>query len=360
LPGRRSLAGRPVALASSGEALELPCVHARQPILAIRGRWADPRVAGNIGVTQGVHVRPILVDPCVCLISSADGPVAGDEDIDVARHALEQPQRGEVVLDRVSGVVQVEHRNQDIRKHVAGDENPAFLNQQRRMARGMRLMLDNTDLRAIPRNLRHLGGQAGNEAEQVQRYLLGDVRRYPLDDAGLPTRVRQQNSDNVRAAGRAVTRRRAQPGVPEQVIPMRMRRKPCHNGLAQLAKVVREAGHFGAVHPGVDEQHAGPAVHDNGVALAELALVDQHTLRDLPQHGRKATVPSARHQRFAQRASRRCRSVCLAARQLITVTPFDAAPAEDRPAGRPRTAIRRNSLRRSRLEATLARNEAPE
>jgi hypothetical protein len=36
------------------------------------------------------------------------------------------------------------------------------------------------------------------------------------------------------------------------------------------------------VHPGVDEQHASPAVHDNGVALAELALVDQHTLRDLP------------------------------------------------------------------------------
>jgi hypothetical protein len=37
-------------------------------------------------------------------------------------------------------------------------------------------------------------------------------------------------------------------------------------------------------------------VHDNGVALAELALVDQHTLRDLPQHGCKATAPSARQQ----------------------------------------------------------------
>jgi hypothetical protein len=93
-----------------------------------------------------VHVRPILVDPCVYLISSADGPVAGDED--VACHALEHSQRGEVVLDRVSGVVQIEHRNQDIRKHVAGDENPAFLNQQRRMARDMRLMLDNPDMRA--------------------------------------------------------------------------------------------------------------------------------------------------------------------------------------------------------------------
>ena len=70
-------------------------MHARQPILAVRGRWADPRVVGNICVTQGVYVRPILVGPCVHLISSADGPVTGDEDIDVACHALEQPQRGE-------------------------------------------------------------------------------------------------------------------------------------------------------------------------------------------------------------------------------------------------------------------------
>jgi hypothetical protein len=59
-----------------------------------------------------MHIRPILVDPCVYLISSADGPVAGDEDIGVVRRALEQPQRGEVVPDRVCGVVQVEQRNQ--------------------------------------------------------------------------------------------------------------------------------------------------------------------------------------------------------------------------------------------------------
>ncbi len=267
----------------------------RPPSPSPLGRGADPRVAGNMGVTQGVHVRPILVDPCAYLISSADGPVAGDEDIDVARHALEQLQRGQVVLDRVSGVVQVEHRNQDIRQHVAGDENPAFLNQQRRMARGMRLMLENPDRRAVPRNLRHLGGQAGNEAEQVQRYLLGDA-------GGLCDRIhpaRQPIPGSSRAARGAVTGRRAEPGVPEQVIPMRMRREACHNGLARIGQVVRKAGHFVAVHPGVDEQHASPALHDNGVALAELALVDQHTLRHLPQHGCKATVPSARHQRFA-------------------------------------------------------------
>src|SRR5258708_2291701 len=198
-------------------------MHAGQPILAERGRWADPRVVRSTGVTQGLHVRAILVDPCAYLISCADGPVAGDEDIDVARHALDQPQRGEVVLDRVSGVVQVKHRNQGIRKHVAGDENPALLDQQRRMARGMRLMLDNPDLRAIPRNPRSFGGQTGNEAKQVPRYLLGDVRRYPPGDAVLPMRTRQPISDNSRAAGCAVTGPRAEPAVPKPMIPISMR-----------------------------------------------------------------------------------------------------------------------------------------
>ena len=97
--------------------------------------------------------------------------------------------------------------------------------------------------------------------------------------------VRQLVSGSGGAAGRAVTGRRAEPGVPEHVIPVRMGREPGHNWLAQLAEVVRERGHFVAEHPRVDEQHAGLALHDNGVALAELALVDQHTLRDLLQHG---------------------------------------------------------------------------
>ena len=146
-------------------------------------------------------------------------------------------------------------------------------------------MLDDPDSRAVPRNLCRPGGQAGNEAEQIQRYLLGDFRRYQLGDLVLPMRVRQKRSDIGRAVGRTVTGHRAEPGVPEQMIPMRMRRKSCHNGLAQLAKVVRELNHFGALYPGVDEQHASPALHDNGVALHELALVDPHSFCDLPQHG---------------------------------------------------------------------------
>jgi hypothetical protein len=123
-----------------------------------------------------MHVRSILFDPCAYLISSADGPVTGDKDINIVRHALEQPQPNEVVLNRIRGV-QVGERNQDVRKHVAGNENAALLDQQRRMSLGMRRMLNNPDCRAIPRNLRSFVRQTGNEAEQVQRYLLGDFRR---------------------------------------------------------------------------------------------------------------------------------------------------------------------------------------
>jgi hypothetical protein len=133
-------------------------VHAGQPSPAERGRWAEPRVAGYVGVTEGVHVRPILLDPCAHLIGPANGPVAGDDNLDVARHTVEQPQPGEIVLDRVRGVVEVKQRNQDVGKHVAGKENAALLDHQRRMARGVRMMLDDPDPRAVPRNLRRLGG----------------------------------------------------------------------------------------------------------------------------------------------------------------------------------------------------------
>jgi hypothetical protein len=104
-------------------------------------------------------------------------------------------------------------------------------------------------------------------------------------DAGLRIRVGQLVPDRCRAAGRAVPRGRAEPGVPEQVVPVRVRGEARHHGVARIGQVVGEAGQFMVLHSGVDEQHAGAALHDDGVALHELALVDQHTLRDLRQHG---------------------------------------------------------------------------
>jgi hypothetical protein len=65
-----------------------------------------------------------------------------------------------------------------------------------------------------------------------------------------------------------------------------MRREACHDGLAQLAKVVRESRHFVARYTGVDEQHTGPAPYDNGITLNELALMNENAVSDVPQHGR--------------------------------------------------------------------------
>lgn len=53
--------------------------------------------------------------------------------------------------------------------------------------------------------------------------------------------------------------------MPENVIPIRMRREARHNGQAQLAKVVGQADHFIFSYPGVNEQHAFPALHDDRV-----------------------------------------------------------------------------------------------
>ena len=83
---------------------------------------------------------------------------------------------------------------------------------------------------------------------------------------------------------------------------MWMRRKARDNGLTRIGKVVGEAGHFVLLHSGVDEQHARSAVHDNGIALAEIALVDENIVRDLLQHGPRLP-PATNRNNDARRAA---------------------------------------------------------
>ena len=79
---------------------------------------------------------------------------------------------GSLALSKV-----VEHRDEDIRQHVAGHENPSILDQQCRMPRSVRRMLDDPDCRAVPRNPHRPVRQTGDDAEQLQRHLLGDLLR---------------------------------------------------------------------------------------------------------------------------------------------------------------------------------------
>ena len=60
----RASATSAAAFVSFGEALGLPVVQIAYPLPAGLSRWADPRVTGNMALTQGLHVCSILVDPC--------------------------------------------------------------------------------------------------------------------------------------------------------------------------------------------------------------------------------------------------------------------------------------------------------
>ena len=266
-------------------AARCPSCRPGDPLPAGLGRGADPGVVGSAAVAQGLQVGPVLVDPCAQLTGAADGPVAGDDDVGVARHVLDQPQRGEVVLDRVLGE-RVEHGDEDVGEHVAGDEHAALLDQQRRVAGGVRGVLDDPDARAVPRDPRRLGGQAGDAAEHVvQRHLLDDVLRdHPGDERPSsrgPTAARgwRPHSGPCRSGATspnpACQSRWSQCGCVE---------KPATTAGPTTGR--RDAGQLVGEHPGVDEQDARPAVHDHGVALQELALVDEHPVGDLPQHQR--------------------------------------------------------------------------
>jgi hypothetical protein len=105
-------------------------------------------------------------------------------------------------------------------------------------------MLDDPDGRASPRKLHRSGGQTCDEAEQVQRHLVSDLRRQSLGSAGLPVSVRQQIAHDCRTARGAVPRGFPELRVPEHVIPIRMRRKTCRHRLTQLAKVLGQTGHL--------------------------------------------------------------------------------------------------------------------
>ena len=115
---------------------------------------------------------------------------------------------------------------------------------------------------------------------------LGDLRREQLRRRGpSPVRVRQQIPDGGRAAGRAVPGAVAELGVPEQVVPVGMRREAGHDGLARVA-AGRSRGRPSRAPciPGSMSNTPARPCTTTALFWQELALVDQHTLRDLPQH----------------------------------------------------------------------------
>lgn len=86
-----------------------------------------------------------------------DGAVAGDHDIDVPG-GLAQPVKCRLVGVHLTGAARIEERDQDVGEHVPGEQHATVREEDRGVADGVRLMLDD-----IARHGAAVRGQWGDE-----------------------------------------------------------------------------------------------------------------------------------------------------------------------------------------------------
>ena len=99
------------------------------------------RVDRFLSSPQRVDVGMIGGQPGRHLGTLGDGAVAGDDDIDLPGSLL-QPVECRLVGAHLIGAARVEERDQDVGEHVAGEQDATVREQDRGVADGVRLMLD--------------------------------------------------------------------------------------------------------------------------------------------------------------------------------------------------------------------------
>jgi hypothetical protein len=92
-----------------------------------------------------------------------NGAMAADQDIDVPG-GLTQPVECRLVGAHLIGAARVEERNQDVGEHVAREQDATIREEDRGVADGVRLMLDN-----LARHKSAVRGQRGDEPDQLER-----------------------------------------------------------------------------------------------------------------------------------------------------------------------------------------------
>ncbi len=134
-----------------------------------------------------------------------NGAVAGDQDIDVPG-GFTQPVECRLLGAHLIGAARVEERDQDVGEHVAGEQDATVREEDRGVADGVRLMLDDLAWHGSP-----VRGQRGEEPDQLERDPRCALRRHPLRPlSGLAGRLG--------AGGGRVARHVAEPGMSEQVV----------------------------------------------------------------------------------------------------------------------------------------------
>jgi hypothetical protein len=187
--------------------LQVRLVGSGEPVLAqaCAGRILPAPQRVDVGAIGGEANRDIG--------TKGDGAVAGDQDIDVPGGSTQQVEC-RLVGDHLIGAARVEQRNQDVGEHVAGQQDAAVGEEDRGVADGVCLMLD--DLTGHGPAIRW---QRGDEPEQFEGDAGRALRRHPL-----PSLARDPGSTGA-CRGR-VARHVAEPGMPQQVVPVGMGSEP--------------------------------------------------------------------------------------------------------------------------------------
>ena len=118
---------------------------------------------GMIGGKAGRHLGTL-----------GNGPVAGDQDID-SPGSLTQPVERRLIGAYLIGVARVKERDQDVGEHVAGEQDAKVREQDRSVADGLRLMLDD-----LARHASAVLGQRRDEPDQLEKDARGALRRQRL------------------------------------------------------------------------------------------------------------------------------------------------------------------------------------
>ncbi len=140
------------------------------------------------------------------------------------------------------------------------------------MADSVRLMLDD-----LARHRSTVHGQRGDQRDQVERDVGPALLRRPrlLLLSGL--------TGNICGSGRRVARHVAEPGMPEQVVPVGMGGEPGDHRNVELVDVIGQLAQLGAGDARIDQDQPIVGAHHDGIRPHPLALPDPDAVGHLVQ-----------------------------------------------------------------------------
>ena len=168
-------------------------------------------------------------------------------------------------------MARVEERDQDVGEHVAGEQDATVREEDRGVADGVRLMLDD-----LARHGSAVRGQRGDERDQLER----DVRRLLRRPLLL---LLSFFTGNVSAGSCGVARHVAEPGMPDQVVPVGMGGEPGDHRDAEPVQVIGELVQLGTFDAGIDQDQPIVPAHHDGIGPDPLALPDPDAVGHLIQ-----------------------------------------------------------------------------